>query len=74
MPTYEFHCEECGYYFEFLASISEKERKENEHSIACEQCGSTHVDQVFGGFSILTGKSVRPPSGGGGCDPSMGCC
>ncbi|PIU45900.1 MAG: zinc ribbon domain-containing protein [Ignavibacteriales bacterium CG07_land_8_20_14_0_80_59_12] len=75
MPTYEFHCKECGYYFEFFASISEKERKAKEHSIACEQCGSNKVEQVFGGFSILTGTQVRQNTGGGsGCCGGGACC
>lgn len=59
MPTYEFHCKECEYYFEFSSTVAEKERKEGERTIACEQCGSNKVEQVFGGFSILTGTQMR---------------
>ena len=40
MPTYEYHCKDCGYTFELNTSISEKEKKEKEESLACESCGS----------------------------------
>lgn len=75
MPTYEFHCTECGYSFEMFSSVSEKERKEREGLITCEQCGSNKVEQLIGGFSILTGTQVRQSSGGGSsCCGGGECC
>jgi len=75
MPTYEFHCKECGYSFEFFSTVQEKERKEREHIISCEKCGSEKVEQVFGGFSILTGTQVRQKSdGGSSCCGGGECC
>ena len=75
MPNYEFLCRECGYTFEFSSTVNEKERKEREHSITCEQCGSDKVEQVFGGFSILSGTQVRRNSGeGSSCCGGGNCC
>lgn len=75
MPAYEFHCKECGYYFEFASTVAEKERRESERTITCEQCGSKEVEQVFGGFSILTGTQVRQKTGGdSGCCGGGTCC
>jgi len=75
MPTYEFHCKECGYSFDFFSRVDEKEQRERERKITCEQCGSDKVEQVFGGFSILTGTQVRQNSGGGSsCCGGGDCC
>lgn len=65
MPIYEYHCKECGNYFDVWATIAEKEKGLD---IACEKCGSKELKQVFAGISIATGASVtrNPPSGGGG--------
>jgi putative FmdB family regulatory protein len=69
MPTYEFHCKKCGYCFEFTSTVAEKERGESERTITCEQCASNEVEQVFGGFSILTGTKERRNT-----DGCSGCC
>ncbi len=75
MPTYEFHCKACGYTFEMFASIQEKERREREKSILCEKCGDNDVEQLFGGFSILTGTRVRQiPGGRSSCCGDGNCC
>jgi len=75
MPTYEYHCKECGYYFDVQATVKEKEEGLN---ISCEQCGSGNPDQVFGGFSILGGQTVNVKSrdNSGGCcgGAGSGCC
>jgi putative FmdB family regulatory protein len=75
MPTYEYHCQECGYYFDVRATIAEKEKGLD---IACEKCGSKELQQVFAGISITTGASVtrNTPSGSGGgcCGGTPGCC
>jgi putative FmdB family regulatory protein len=78
MPTYEYHCKECGYYFDVKATVKEKEEG---LKISCEQCGSDNLQQVFGGFAILGGQTVNvKPSnsgnnGGGCCGGSgSGCC
>jgi putative FmdB family regulatory protein len=75
MPTYEYHCKECGYTFDFFSTVAEKEQKERDHTLSCEQCGSDKVEQLFGGISILTGTQVRKPSGGGSsCCGGGDCC
>ncbi len=67
MPTYEFRCKECDNYFEVVTSMAEKARRELEHEIVCERCGGNDVEQVFGGFSILSGMSVKGSAADGGC-------
>ena len=75
MPVYEFHCKECGYSFELSATVAEKERRESERTIVCEQCASDNVEQVFGGFSILSGTQVGKKTGGNtGCCGGGACC
>jgi putative FmdB family regulatory protein len=75
MPTYEFHCKECGYTFDFFSTVAEKEQKERDHTLSCEQCGSDKVEQLFGGISILTGTQVRRNTGGGSsCCGGGDCC
>ena len=77
MPTYEYHCKECGYYFDVKATVKEKEQG---LKINCEQCGSDNLNQVFGGFAILGGQAVnvksRESQNGGGCcsGAGSGCC
>ena len=78
MPTYEYHCKECGYYFDVKASI---EQKEKGLDLTCEQCGSKELQQVFGGFAILGGQAINVKSResqnrGGGCGggSGSGCC
>ena len=77
MPIYEYHCKECGYYFDVNATLKEKEAGLN---ISCEQCGSKNLNQVFGGFAIFGGQAVNVKSpgsqdGGGCCGGSgSGCC
>ena len=70
MPMYEYHCLDCKYTFDVKATMQEKEKGLN---IACEKCGSTKLEQVFGGFSLLTNKSVRQ-RGGGCCGGNSNCC
>jgi putative FmdB family regulatory protein len=75
MPTYEYHCKECGYSFDFFSTVAEKERKERDTSFTCEKCGSDKIEQVFGGFSILSGAQVRKNIGGGSsCCGGGNCC
>lgn len=78
MPTYEYHCKECGYYYDVKATI---EQKEKGLDLTCEQCGSKDFEQVFGGFAIVGGKSVNVKSSssqnssGSCCGGSgSGCC
>ena len=75
MPTYEYLCKECGYYFDVKATIKEKEEGFKIH---CEQCGSENLNQVFGGFDIIGGQAVNVKSrdSGGGCcgGAGSGCC
>lgn len=77
MPTYEYHCKECGYYFDVKASL---EQKEKGLDIACEKCGSKELQQVYGGFAILGGQTVNVKSrdsqngGSGCCGGNSSCC
>jgi len=41
MPTYDYHCEECGRTQEIFHSINETRRK-------CPHCGSTKFRRLFG--------------------------
>ena len=41
MPTYEFHCSDCGYTFDLFTTIGEKERREREHALTCENAEAT---------------------------------
>lgn len=76
MPTYEYRCTECGSAFDVSMSIEEKKRRESAHDIACEQCGSSALEQVFGGFSVLTGAAVGASQADGSCcgGSAGGCC
>ncbi len=76
MPTYEYHCKDCGYTFEINSSIAEKEKKEKEGTLSCESCGSPKVEQLFGGFSIVSGEYLKSSgSSGGSCGcGGDGCC
>jgi putative FmdB family regulatory protein len=37
MLIYEYHCKECGHYFDVRAAVAEKEKGLD---IACGKCGS----------------------------------
>jgi putative FmdB family regulatory protein len=75
MPTYEYHCKECGYTFDVRATVAEKERG---LAASCEKCGSGELEQVFGGFSLITNRSVKGRSAdsaaGGCCGGKSDCC
>jgi putative FmdB family regulatory protein len=78
MPIYEYHCKDCGYYFDVKATVKEKEEG---LKINCEQCGSDNLNQVFGGFAIGGGQTINVKSSdlqnsGGGCCGGSGsdCC
>jgi putative FmdB family regulatory protein len=55
MPTYEFLCHKCAKPFEWIASISEYERKRKE-GLQCPECGSSEVVQQISGFQVKTSK------------------
>ena len=76
MPIYEYHCKDCGNTFEMSTTIAEKEKREKDGSLACESCGSPKVEQLFGGFSIVSGEYLKSSgSSGGGCGcGGGGCC
>lgn len=65
MPLYEFICEKCGYEFEEMKRISQRDEPE-----PCPECGSPAQRQIsetaVGGSSGGGGYS----GGGGGCAPS----
>ncbi len=75
MPTHEYHCKDCGYYFDVKATVKEKGL-----NLSCEQCGSDNLQQVYGGFAILGEQAINVKSrdsqnsGGGCCGSNSSCC
>jgi putative FmdB family regulatory protein len=55
MPTYEFYCKKCAKPFEWIASISEYERRRKE-GMQCPDCDSTDVVQQISAFQVKTSK------------------
>ncbi|MEW8957666.1 MAG: zinc ribbon domain-containing protein [Moorella sp. (in: firmicutes)] len=60
MPTYDFRCQECGERFTVKMSWQEKDKA------TCPACGSSKLQQLFTGITILGGSS------GGGCAAPSG--
>lgn len=54
VPLYDFRCEKCGHKFTVLVGMEER------HKVACPQCQSQDVKQLFTPCSV----QVR---GGGSC-------
>ncbi len=69
MPTYEYHCKDCGYYFDVKATVKEKEEGLN---LNCEKCGSGNLQKVFGGYAIVGKQTVNIKSNDS--QNSGGCC
>ncbi|HEX5831446.1 MAG TPA: zinc ribbon domain-containing protein [Gemmatimonadaceae bacterium] len=53
MPTYEYHCLDCGTVFERVEHISEHETSTPRR---CPKCQSERVEQVFAPFYARTSK------------------
>ena len=64
MPLYEYHCQDCHAEFEALTSFA------NADNVACEKCGSQHVERVASAFACSMqgagGTSAPLPACGGG--------
>jgi putative FmdB family regulatory protein len=52
MPRYEFLCEKCKKFFEFMMAILEREKDQ----VKCPACKGTKVVPQFSGFMAQTGK------------------
>jgi putative FmdB family regulatory protein len=52
MPTYAYHCEQCGEAFEQVEAISEH----GTTKPPCPKCGSDKVARVPTSFVAMTGK------------------
>lgn len=66
MPTYDFHCQECGLKFEARLSLQEKAAG---NVAKCPQCESANVKQAFRTVAFARKRL----SNGGCCGPSCGC-
>lgn len=64
---YEFQCTACGAEYEQEMTVSER----SEAVLACPECGSDRVEQVFRAVHINTRKASCDNGGGCGCG---GCC
>jgi putative FmdB family regulatory protein len=48
MPTYDYHCDNCGHDFELFQSITESAKKK------CPECGKQKLRRLFGtGAAIM---------------------
>ena len=52
MPTYEFHCADCGKTFEMHETVAEHDATMPK----CAQCGSDKVTKVVSAFFAKTSK------------------
>lgn len=52
MPTYQYHCLDCGHDFETIEHIDEHARGHPP----CPACRSEHVEQVFSPFFAKTAR------------------
>lgn len=76
MPFYDFRCTHCDTVIEVKAGIGEKERG---LAVACPQCESMDMEQVYKSMSFLSSGSQKNsapvPSGrpSGPCGSACGC-
>jgi putative FmdB family regulatory protein len=48
MPTYNYHCENCNWYFdEFFRSVAEWEKAKEENNIECPTCHSKNLKNLI---------------------------
>ena len=64
MPSYDFHCEDCGSNFEVFVPISKRDE------VCCEQCGSETVTQRVTAFFVAGAASS---CSGAHCSSCAGC-
>lgn len=53
MPSYEYHCDDCGRIFSLFLTV-----QKHEESLApqCPFCGGTNVKQLYTTVSVMTSK------------------
>ena len=52
MPTYEYHCLQCGERFERAQHVTEHD----SGRVTCPKCGSDRIEQIFSRFYARTAK------------------
>ena len=52
MPSYSYHCQQCGKRFTTVEPIS----AHSDRKPACPKCGSKRVQRVFGAFFAKTSR------------------
>jgi putative FmdB family regulatory protein len=69
MPIYEFRCEKCDHVMEALRQMGQGPK-----GLACPECGSRKLEQVFSTFAASSGGSVQgaPPCGAPSCGQGSG--
>jgi len=65
MPIYIYQCEKCGYKFELLIGVTQKEEE-----LKCKKCGSREISKIWGGFNIGKVSSKKGPSCSAGSCPT----
>ncbi len=50
MPTYDYHCDECGHEFELFQGITESVKKK------CPECGKMKLRRLFGTGAAIVFK------------------
>jgi putative FmdB family regulatory protein len=53
MPIFEYKCNNCGHKMEFLKKSGGK----NKH--VCEKCGSSNMEKLFSGFSVVQSSQQK---------------
>jgi putative FmdB family regulatory protein len=69
MPIYEYQCNECNTFFEFL-------HKTYDDEASCTSCGSKNLKKQFSSFAVSSSEGKEPElppcsAGGGMCNPGM---
>jgi putative FmdB family regulatory protein len=65
MPTYEYHCTQCGYRYELFQRMSDEPRS------ACPSCGGEGKRLISAGAGIIVkGKNTAPTP----CGNDSPCC
>ncbi len=66
MPTYAYHCQDCGAAFEVKATLAEYDAGLKP---ACPECRSERARRHIGGvqFALKGAAAPAPAHAGGGC-------
>jgi len=64
MPFYEYECRKCGFRFEELIALSE--RDEAEARLRCPTCGAERPRRLLSSFATANPSPAPPSCGAGG--------